>query len=107
MRDAPNFSLVGAVEVGIALWYFTNGHWLNGTFLAIAVAFLMAVYFHRERKVKGQRGHLLGTRSAHVLAVHSRSGQVATTVQLTNCFGSSASARGEGSFADAGAPSHP
>jgi predicted outer membrane lipoprotein len=49
-------SLVGAVEAGIALWYFTNGHWLNGTFLAIAVAFLIAMYFHRERKAKGERG---------------------------------------------------
>jgi uncharacterized membrane protein len=49
-------SVVGAVEVGIALWYFTNGHWVNGIFLAIAVAFLIAVYVHRERKVKGQGG---------------------------------------------------
>jgi hypothetical protein len=49
-------SLVGAVEAGIALWYFTNGHWDNGIFLAIAVAFLIAVYLHRERKVKGQSG---------------------------------------------------
>jgi hypothetical protein len=48
--------LLGAVEAGIALWYFTNGHWVNGTFLAIGVAFLIAVYFRRERKVKGQGG---------------------------------------------------
>jgi predicted outer membrane lipoprotein len=60
--------LVGAIEAGIALWYFTNGHWVNGTFLTIAVAFLIAVYFHRERKVKGRRGRetLLRTRSARV-----------------------------------------
>jgi len=49
-------SIVGAVQSGVALWYFTNGHWLNGIFLAIAVVFLVAVYFHRERKVKGQGG---------------------------------------------------
>jgi hypothetical protein len=49
-------SVVGAVEAGIALWYFTNGHWVNGIILAIAVASLIAVYLHRERKVKGQGG---------------------------------------------------
>lgn len=49
-------SVIGAVEAGIALWYFTSGHWVNGIFLAIAVAFLIAVYLHRERKVKGQGG---------------------------------------------------
>ena len=49
-------SIVGAVESGIALWYFTSGHWVNGIFLAIAVAFLVAVYLRRERKVKGQGG---------------------------------------------------
>jgi predicted outer membrane lipoprotein len=49
-------SVIGAVEAGVALWYFTSGHWVNGIFLAIAVAFLIAVYLHRERKVKGQGG---------------------------------------------------
>jgi uncharacterized membrane protein len=49
-------SIVAAVQSGVALWYFTNGHWINGIFLAIAVVFLVAVYFHRERKVKGQGG---------------------------------------------------
>jgi predicted outer membrane lipoprotein len=49
-------SVIGAVEAGVALWYFTSGHWINGIFLAIAVAFLLAVYLHRERKVKGQGG---------------------------------------------------
>jgi len=48
--------IVGAVEAGIALWYFTNGHWVNGIFLTIAVAFLIVLYFQRERKVKGQGG---------------------------------------------------
>jgi membrane protein YdbS with pleckstrin-like domain len=47
--------LVGAVEAGIALWYFTNGHWVTGSLVATTVVFLIAVYFHRERKVK-QRG---------------------------------------------------
>jgi hypothetical protein len=49
-------SVIGAVEAGVALWYFTSGHWVNGIFLAIAIAFLLAVYLHRERKVKGQGG---------------------------------------------------
>jgi hypothetical protein len=49
-------SIVGAVQSGVALWYFTNGRWINGIFLTIAVVFLAAVYFHRERKVKGQGG---------------------------------------------------
>lgn len=48
--------LVGAVEAGVGLWYFTNGHWLNGIFFVIAVAFLIAVYVRRERKLKGQDG---------------------------------------------------
>jgi hypothetical protein len=47
--------LVGAVEAGFALWYFTNGHWVTGILVTLAVGFLIAVYFHRERKVK-QRG---------------------------------------------------
>ena len=49
-------SVVGAVEAGVALWYFTSGHWVNGIFLTIAVAFLVAVYLRRERKTKGQGG---------------------------------------------------
>jgi hypothetical protein len=49
-------SVIAAVEAGIALWYFTSGHWVNGIFLTIAVAFLVAVYLHRERMVKGQGG---------------------------------------------------
>jgi len=48
--------VLGAVEAGFALWYFTSGHWVNGSFLAIAVAFLVAVYIRRERKVKGKGG---------------------------------------------------
>ena len=52
----PDTQSVGAVEAGIALWYITNGHWNAGAFLAIAVAFLIAEYYHRERKAKGQRG---------------------------------------------------
>lgn len=48
--------VVGAVEAGIALWYFTNGRWANGIVLAIALAFLIAVYLRRERKVKGRGG---------------------------------------------------
>ena len=49
-------SVVGAVEAGIALRYFTSGHWVNGIFLTIAVAFLVAVYIRRELKLKGQGG---------------------------------------------------
>jgi hypothetical protein len=45
--------LIGAVEAGVGLWYFTNGHWLTGIFYVIAVAFLIAVYVRRERKLKG------------------------------------------------------
>jgi len=46
--------LIGAVETGVALWYFTSGHWVNGIFLTIAVGFLVGVYIRRERKLKGQ-----------------------------------------------------
>ena len=48
--------LIGAVEAGVGLWYFTNGHWINGLFYVIAVAFLISVYIRRERKLKGQGG---------------------------------------------------
>jgi hypothetical protein len=33
---------------------FTNGHWINGLFYVIAVAYLISVYIRRERKLKGQ-----------------------------------------------------
>jgi hypothetical protein len=39
---------VGAVEAGVASWYFTNGHWLNGTFYAVALAFLVFLYMQRK-----------------------------------------------------------
>jgi hypothetical protein len=48
--------LIGAVEAGVGLWYFTNGHWINGIFYVIAVAFLISVYIRRERKLKGSGG---------------------------------------------------
>jgi hypothetical protein len=48
--------LIGAVEAGVGVWYFTNGHWLNGVFYAIALAFLIGVYVRRERKLKGSDG---------------------------------------------------
>jgi len=48
--------LLGAVETGVALWYFTNGHWVNGIFYVLAVAFLISVYIRRERKAKGPNG---------------------------------------------------
>ena len=48
--------LIGAVDAGVGLWYFTNGHWLNGIFYVIAVAFLISVYIRRERKLKGPGG---------------------------------------------------
>ena len=48
--------LVGAVEAGIALWYLTNGHWINATLYLVAVAFLVGVYLRRERKLKGRDG---------------------------------------------------
>ncbi|TMM10967.1 MAG: hypothetical protein E6F98_11870 [Actinobacteria bacterium] len=46
--------IVGAVEAGVALWYFTNGHWLNGIFYAVALAFL--VFLFLQRKSKGSTG---------------------------------------------------
>jgi hypothetical protein len=49
-------SVIGAVEAGVAVWYFTSGYWVNGIIVAIAVAFLFAVYLRRERKVNGPRG---------------------------------------------------
>ena len=42
--------IVGAVEAGVALWYFTNGHWLNGIFYAVALAFLIFLYVQRRSK---------------------------------------------------------
>jgi membrane protein YdbS with pleckstrin-like domain len=48
--------LIGAVEAGVGLWYFTNGHWVNGLFYVFAVAFLITVYIRRERKLKGRDG---------------------------------------------------
>ena len=48
--------VIGAVEAGVALWYFTSGHWANGVFCGIAVAFLISVYIRRERRVKGRDG---------------------------------------------------
>jgi hypothetical protein len=48
--------LIGAVEAGVGLWYFTNGHWLSGIFYAVGVAFLISVYVRRERKLKGRDG---------------------------------------------------
>jgi hypothetical protein len=48
--------LLGAVEAGVGLWYFTNGHWVNGFFYVIGVAFLISVYVRRERKLKGRDG---------------------------------------------------
>lgn len=48
--------LLGAAEAGVGLWYFTNGHWANGIFYMIAVAFLIFVYVRRERKLKGPDG---------------------------------------------------
>jgi hypothetical protein len=42
--------IVGAVEAGVALWYFTNGHWLNGIFYAVALAFLIFLYVQRTSK---------------------------------------------------------
>lgn len=48
--------VIGAVEAGVGLWYFTNGHWVNGIFYTMGVAFLVSVYVRRERKLKGPRG---------------------------------------------------
>jgi hypothetical protein len=47
---------IGAVEAGVGLWYFTNGHWHTGIFCVIAVGFLASVYVRRERKLKGPDG---------------------------------------------------
>jgi len=48
--------IVGAVESDIGLWYFTNGHWANGLFSAVAAGFLVVVYLRRERRLKRQSG---------------------------------------------------
>jgi hypothetical protein len=48
--------LVAAVESGIALWYLTNGHLVNGAVCAIGVAFLASVYVRGERRLKRQDG---------------------------------------------------
>ena len=48
--------VVAAVEAGFALSYFTNGHWASGIIFTTAVAGLVAVYLHRQRKVKGRDG---------------------------------------------------
>jgi hypothetical protein len=42
--------LIGAVETGVGLWYFTSGHSINGMFYVIAFAVLISVYIRRERK---------------------------------------------------------
>jgi membrane protein YdbS with pleckstrin-like domain len=55
-KQSRAIGLVGAVEAGVGLWYFTNGHWINGVFYVIAVAFLFFVYIRRERKLKGPGG---------------------------------------------------
>ncbi|HEV7133206.1 MAG TPA: hypothetical protein VGN27_05690 [Gaiellaceae bacterium] len=55
-RQNQVLGLIGAVETGIGLWYFTSGHWLNGIFYALAVAFLVSVYIRRMRKSKGTDG---------------------------------------------------
>ena len=48
--------VIGAVEAGVGLWYFTNGHWLTGFFYTIAVSFLIAAYVRRDRRLKRQDG---------------------------------------------------
>jgi hypothetical protein len=48
--------LVGAVEAGVGLWYFTSGRWLTGIFYVIALSFLIVVYIRRERKLKRPDG---------------------------------------------------
>ncbi len=55
-RQNQVIGLVAAVEAGVGLWYFTNGHWVNGLFYVFAVAFLVTVYIRRERKLKGRDG---------------------------------------------------
>jgi hypothetical protein len=48
--------VVGAVESGIGLWYFTNGHIVSGIACTIGVAFLAFVYVNRQRKLKREQG---------------------------------------------------
>jgi hypothetical protein len=45
-------AVVGAVESGIALSYFTHGHIVDGLACTVGVAFLTFVYFSRQRKLK-------------------------------------------------------
>jgi hypothetical protein len=48
--------VIGAVETGVGLWYFTNGHWGGGVFYMAGVAFLVSLYLRRERRMKGGGG---------------------------------------------------
>ena len=48
--------LIGAVETGVALWYFTSGNWRSGIITVLAVAFLTAVYLRRTRTTKRPGG---------------------------------------------------
>jgi hypothetical protein len=52
-KQSRVIGLIGAVEAGVGLWYFTNGHWINGIFYVTAVVFLISVFIRRERKLKG------------------------------------------------------
>jgi len=55
-RQNRILGVLAAVEAGFALSYFTSGRWVNGIFLTVAVAFLVAVYLRRERKQKRRDG---------------------------------------------------
>ena len=55
-KQSRVIGVIGAVEAGVGLWYFTNGHWINGIFYVIAVGVLFLVYIRRERKLKGLGG---------------------------------------------------
>jgi hypothetical protein len=48
--------LAGAVEAGTALWRFTSGHWVSGTFCAFVVVVVAAAYVTGQRRLKGQDG---------------------------------------------------
>lgn len=48
--------LAAAIEAGVALWYFTNGHWQSGIVFALGVVLLTVMYLRRERKSKEPDG---------------------------------------------------
>ena len=45
-KQSRVIGLIGAVETGVGLWYFTSGHSINGMFYVIAFAVLISIRVH-------------------------------------------------------------